>query len=190
MSPKIPRVGIENGKSKKPTPEITIRGTTTNCLKRLTFLMRAYLPMIAQLMAIQLCFQFLPRAMSRTAARDTPYTAASAAYRSPRARRALMTATCSSVSFAWPWTLPFAWRPLRLAILLANQAVQSGPRIGGSRMAAGPVVCPSCGVAPHEGARFCEACGSALVASAEPAEYKQVTVHLRKYISKAPPTAV
>ena len=30
--------------------------------------------------------------------------------------------------------------------------------------------------APHEGARFCDACGSALVASVDAAEYKQVTV--------------
>ena len=36
--------------------------------------------------------------------------------------------------------------------------------------------CRSCGAAPHEGARFCDACGSSLVATAEAAEYKQVTV--------------
>jgi class 3 adenylate cyclase len=41
---------------------------------------------------------------------------------------------------------------------------------------AAPAVCRSCGVAPHEGARFCDACGAALVASADAAEYKQVTV--------------
>jgi hypothetical protein len=41
---------------------------------------------------------------------------------------------------------------------------------------AAPALCRSCGAAPHEGARFCEACGSALVALVEAAEYKQVTV--------------
>ena len=43
-------------------------------------------------------------------------------------------------------------------------------------MTAARAVCQSCGATPHEGARFCEACGSALVASVEAAEYKQVTV--------------
>ncbi len=37
-------------------------------------------------------------------------------------------------------------------------------------------VCRSCGTAPHEDARFCEACGAPLVAPVDPAEYKQVTV--------------
>ncbi|OBF28446.1 cyclase [Mycobacterium sp. ACS1612] len=37
-------------------------------------------------------------------------------------------------------------------------------------------VCRSCGVVPHEGARFCEACGSPLAPSTDAAEYKQVTV--------------
>jgi class 3 adenylate cyclase len=36
-------------------------------------------------------------------------------------------------------------------------------------------VCRSCGTTPHEGARFCDACGSPLV-SVDAAEYKQVTV--------------
>jgi len=40
---------------------------------------------------------------------------------------------------------------------------------------AAPAVCRSCGAAPHEGARFCDACGSQLVA-VDAAEYKQVTV--------------
>ena len=43
-------------------------------------------------------------------------------------------------------------------------------------MTAAPAVCRSCGAAPHEGARFCDACGSPLAASADAAEYKQVTV--------------
>jgi adenylate cyclase len=37
-------------------------------------------------------------------------------------------------------------------------------------------VCRSCGAAPHEGARFCDACGAQLVASGDTAEYKQVTL--------------
>jgi class 3 adenylate cyclase len=37
-------------------------------------------------------------------------------------------------------------------------------------------VCRSCGAAPHEGARFCDACGAQLVASGDAAEYKQVTL--------------
>jgi class 3 adenylate cyclase len=41
---------------------------------------------------------------------------------------------------------------------------------------AAPVVCRSCGASPREGARFCDGCGSALVASVAAAEYKQVTV--------------
>jgi class 3 adenylate cyclase len=41
---------------------------------------------------------------------------------------------------------------------------------------AAPEVCRSCGGAPHKGARFCDGCGSPLVASVEAAEYKQVTV--------------
>jgi class 3 adenylate cyclase len=41
---------------------------------------------------------------------------------------------------------------------------------------AAPAVCRSCGAAPREGARFCDGCGSALVASVAAAEYKQVTV--------------
>ena len=43
-------------------------------------------------------------------------------------------------------------------------------------MTSAPAACRSCGTAPHEGARFCDACGSLLAVSAEAAEYKQVTV--------------
>ena len=38
------------------------------------------------------------------------------------------------------------------------------------------VACASCGTEPREGARFCDACGSAITASTQPPEYKQVTV--------------
>src|SRR6476661_4777273 len=41
---------------------------------------------------------------------------------------------------------------------------------------AAPAACRSCGATPHEGARFCDACGSALMARLDAAEYKQVTV--------------
>ena len=43
-------------------------------------------------------------------------------------------------------------------------------------MTATPAVCRSCGATPHEGARFCDACGAPLVSSVDAAEYKQVTV--------------
>ncbi|HEX3286798.1 MAG TPA: AAA family ATPase [Mycobacterium sp.] len=43
-------------------------------------------------------------------------------------------------------------------------------------MTAASTVCRSCGSAPQEGSRFCDACGSRLVASVEAPEYKQVTV--------------
>jgi adenylate cyclase len=37
-------------------------------------------------------------------------------------------------------------------------------------------VCHACGTLPREGARFCDACGTALTQNAQPAEYKQVTI--------------
>lgn len=46
-------------------------------------------------------------------------------------------------------------------------------------MAATPsprAACRSCGSTPHDGARFCDACGSQLSAATDAAEYKQVTV--------------
>jgi len=38
------------------------------------------------------------------------------------------------------------------------------------------LVCHVCGAEPRKGARFCDACGSALTVVVDPAEYKQVTV--------------
>ncbi len=38
------------------------------------------------------------------------------------------------------------------------------------------VVCATCGTEPREGARFCDACGSAIAPSPRPPEFKQVTV--------------
>ncbi|MDT5350589.1 MAG: hypothetical protein QOH91_3876, partial [Mycobacterium sp.] len=43
-------------------------------------------------------------------------------------------------------------------------------------MTATPLVCQVCGTEPRQGARFCDACGTALTLVTEPAEYKQVTV--------------
>ena len=43
-------------------------------------------------------------------------------------------------------------------------------------MTSAAAVCRSCGTEPRNGARFCEACGVALSAAADPAKYKQVTV--------------
>ncbi len=43
-------------------------------------------------------------------------------------------------------------------------------------MTSAAAVCRSCGAEPRTGARFCEACGFALSAAADPAKYKQVTV--------------
>ncbi len=41
---------------------------------------------------------------------------------------------------------------------------------------AASAVCESCGAALHDGARFCDACGSRVATTADAAEYKQVTV--------------
>ena len=43
-------------------------------------------------------------------------------------------------------------------------------------MTATSLVCHVCGAEPRKGARFCDACGSALTLVVDPAEYKQVTV--------------
>ena len=41
--------------------------------------------------------------------------------------------------------------------------------------------CRTCGTEPLENARFCHACGSLIVPGAEHAEYKQVTVFVRRH---------
>ncbi len=64
-----------------------------------------------------------------------------------------------SRSYAWP----------------INQPVEAAAAAQ-TTTAPGTGVCRSCGAAPHEGARFCHRCGTQLVASSDPAEYKQVTV--------------
>lgn len=50
-----------------------------------------------------------------------------------------------------------------------------GTWIGGAVMAAG-VACGSCGTGLRENAKFCDECGSPTAVSADPAQYKQVTV--------------
>src|SRR4051812_50208441 len=43
-------------------------------------------------------------------------------------------------------------------------------------MTSAVAMCRSCGAEPREGARFCDACGSQLLAAVDPALYRQVTV--------------
>ncbi|WP_396912750.1 zinc-ribbon domain-containing protein, partial [Mycolicibacterium sp.] len=43
-------------------------------------------------------------------------------------------------------------------------------------MTAADVTCVTCGTGLRENAKFCDECGTAVSAAAEPAEYKQVTV--------------
>jgi hypothetical protein len=64
----------------------------------------------------------------------------------------------------WETSAPYSW-----AIGVV------GPRIGGAWMTAG-VACGSCGTGLRQCAKFCDTCGSRLVASVDTAEYKQVTL--------------
>ncbi len=52
----------------------------------------------------------------------------------------------------------------------------AGAASAGNAVTPATEACRSCGAVPHEGARFCDTCGSQLVASVDAAEYKQVTV--------------
>src|SRR6478736_5920992 len=94
-----------------------------------------------------------------------------------RAGTALAGGTVAVTSHA-PRALPVETPKVqaREAIPWADRAVSPGRGIGEDAVTAAPAVCRSCGAAPHEGARFCDACGSPLVASVDTAEYKQVTV--------------
>jgi adenylate cyclase len=60
--------------------------------------------------------------------------------------------------------------------LILGGSGYSRPRIGGAWMTAAGLACISCGTELREGAKFCDECGAAVSAAAEPAEYKQVTV--------------
>jgi hypothetical protein len=62
---------------------------------------------------------------------------------------------------------PYAWR-IKQSVGTAGSAEDA--------VTSTTAVCRSCGAVPHEGARFCQACGSLLLAALDAAEYKQVTV--------------
>jgi class 3 adenylate cyclase len=72
------------------------------------------------------------------------------------------------VTFAPPHVLETSY-----ALRISESAEGAGSAVGIETPTA---VCRSCGAAPHEGARFCDRCGSQLAASIDTAEYKQVTV--------------
>jgi class 3 adenylate cyclase len=65
------------------------------------------------------------------------------------------------------WETPYAGR-IKQSVAAAGSAEDV--------VTSATAVCRSCGAVPHENARFCEACGSQLLASVDTAEYKQVTV--------------
>src|SRR6478609_868243 len=81
--------------------------------------------------------------------------------------------------------VPCAWKcprfkPVKPYPERIGQSVRTAGSATEDAVTAAPAVCRSCGAAPHEGARFCDACGSPLAAArtskADAAEYKQVTV--------------
>ena len=93
---------------------------------------------------------------------------------------------CTAVSTPFPAGPTLATRTSISSLLLIRvcETPYAG-RISQSVEAAGPAedavtpaakICRSCGAVPHERARFCDGCGSQLVASVDTAEYKQVTV--------------
>ena len=76
--------------------------------------------------------------------------------------------------------VPCAWKsprfkPVKPYPERIGQSVRTAGSAAEDAVTAAPAVCRSCGATPHEGARFCDACGSQLV-SVDAAEYKQVTV--------------
>src|SRR3954451_20942180 len=76
--------------------------------------------------------------------------------------------------------VPCAWKsprfnPVKPYPGRIGQSVRTAGSAAEDAVTAAPAVCRSCGATPHEGARFCDACGSQLV-SVDAAEYKQVTV--------------
>ena len=78
-------------------------------------------------------------------------------------------ASPTSISSYFPIPLhgdPYAWR-IKQSEEAAGSAADETPATA---------ECRSCGATPHKGARFCDTCGSQLVASVDAAEYKQVTV--------------
>jgi class 3 adenylate cyclase len=70
--------------------------------------------------------------------------------------------------------LPIAVWETPYACLIKQSVVAAGS--AEDVVTSATTVCRSCGAVPHEGARFCDACGSQLLASVDGAEYKQVTV--------------
>jgi class 3 adenylate cyclase len=62
---------------------------------------------------------------------------------------------------------PYAW-PIAMSVRATGPA--------DDEVTPAAEVCRSCGAVPHERARFCDICGSQLVASVDAAQYKQVTV--------------
>ena len=79
-----------------------------------------------------------------------------------------------------PW-VPCAWKcprfkPVKPYPERIGQSVRTAGSATEDAVTAAPAVCRSCGATPHEGARFCDACGTVLVARVDAAEYKQVTV--------------
>ena len=76
--------------------------------------------------------------------------------------------------------VPCAWKsprfkPVKPYPERIGQSVRTAGSAAEDAVTAAPAVCRSCGATRHEGARFCDACGSQLV-SVDAAEYKQVTV--------------
>src|SRR6476646_10878720 len=77
--------------------------------------------------------------------------------------------------------VPCAWKsprfnPVKPDPEQIGQSVRTAGSATEDAVTAAPAVCRSCGATPHEGARFCDACGTVLVARVDAAEYKQVTV--------------